>query len=122
MARVKISADAGKAALISALDESSTASGDAVAVAVRYTLQVLAEAAKGNAVEVRIPPYGAVQCVPGPGHQRGTPANVIETDGATWLALATGRIDWFSAVGSGAVRASGRRADLANYLPLSLGR
>ena len=91
-----------------------------LATAVRYTLEELATLAPGRAVEVRVPPFLAVQCIEGPRHTRGTPTNVIETDGATWLALATGRTTWADAVGSGAVRASGQRADLTAYLPLDL--
>jgi putative sterol carrier protein len=70
-------------------------------------------------VEVRVPPFGAVQCVAGPRHGRGTPPNVVETDARTWLALATGRLDWAAAVASGALVASGSRADeVARHLPL----
>ncbi|SDR93527.1 sterol carrier family protein [Agrococcus carbonis] len=88
------------------------------ALAVRYTLQCLAERAPGKSVEVRVPPFGAVQAVEGPGHTRGTPPNVIETDVATWLALATGAEAWADAVGRGAVRASGVRADVSPWLPV----
>ena len=88
------------------------------ALAVRYTLQCLAERAPGKSVEVRVPPFGAVQAVEGPGHTRGTPPNVVETDAATWLALATGDESWADAVGRGAVRASGVRADVSPWLPL----
>lgn len=94
------------------------ASRETTAMAVRYLLQLLAEQAEGNTVEVRVPPFGAVQCIPGPRHTRGTPPNVIETDAATWLALATGAIAWGEAVASGAVHASGQRADLTAYLPV----
>jgi hypothetical protein len=69
-------------------------------------------------VEVRVPPHAAIQCVPGPRHTRGTPPNVAETDAGTWIMLATGRMAWAAAVGSGAMRASGPRADLSAYLPL----
>lgn len=89
-----------------------------LATAVRYTVEELAIRAPGRSVEVRIPPYAAAQVIEGPRHTRGTPTNVIETDGATWLALATGRTTWAQAVASGAVRASGQRADLTAYLPL----
>ena len=92
---------------------------DATARAVRYLLDALAERAPGRAVEVRIPPFAAVQCIEGPRHTRGTPPNVVETDPATWLALATGRLDWAAAVASGKVRASGPRADLSGYLPIA---
>lgn len=88
------------------------------ALAVRYTLQALAERAPGKSVEVRVPPFGAVQAVEGPGHTRGTPPNVIETDAGTWLALATGEETWADAVARGAVRASGVRADVSAWLPL----
>ncbi|WAC67277.1 sterol carrier family protein [Agrococcus sp. SL85] len=88
------------------------------ALAVRYSLQCLAERAPGKSVEVRVPPFGAVQAVEGPGHTRGTPPNVVETDAATWLALATGAETWAEAVGRGAVRASGVRADVSPWLPL----
>jgi hypothetical protein len=86
--------------------------------AVRYTLGLLAELAPGRAVEVRIPPFAAVQCVAGPRHTRGTPPNVVETDALTWLDLATGRQDWAAALASGRLRASGQRADISGYLPL----
>lgn len=92
-----------------------------VAMAVRYLLEELAERAPGNSVEVRVPPFGATQCVAGPRHTRGTPPNVIETDPATWVALATGALDWDRALESGKVIASGARADLAGLLPLIAG-
>lgn len=92
-----------------------------LATAVRYTVEELAARAPGRSVEVRVPPYAATQCVPGPRHTRGTPPNVVETDAQTWLALATGREGWAEAVASGRLRVSGTRADLAAYLPLTLG-
>ncbi len=88
------------------------------ATAVRYLLQLLADTAPGNSVEVRVPPYGAVQAIEGPRHTRGTPPNVVELDAATWLAVATGRLSWRDAVDAGKVSASGLRADLASVLPL----
>ncbi len=96
-----------------AADRSTTAT------AVRYTLEELGALAPGRTVEVRVPPFGAVQCIAGPVHRRGTPPNVIETDAATWLRLATGELDWAAAVESGAVRASGQRAHLEGLLPLA---
>lgn len=89
-----------------------------LATAVRFTLEELASRAPGRTLEVRVPPYGAVQCVEGPRHTRGTPPNVIETDARTWLNLVTGQQDWASALAGGAVHASGERANLAEYLPL----
>jgi Bacterial SCP ortholog len=87
-------------------------------MAVRFTLEELAERAPGRTLEVRVPPYGAVQCVEGPRHTRGTPPNVIEMDARTWLDLVTGRSDWASALADGTVHASGGRATLADQLPL----
>lgn len=89
-----------------------------LATAVRYLLQLLVEKAPGNAVEVRVPPFGAVQVIEGPRHTRGTPPNVVETDAATWIALATGAVPWPDAAASGRISASGTRADLSALLPL----
>ena len=86
--------------------------------AVRALLAELARRAPGRSVEVRIPPFGAIQCVAGPRHTRGTPPNVVETDPMTWLLVATGRLGWADAVASGRIRASGIRTDLSEYLPL----
>jgi hypothetical protein len=106
-------------AAAAALDAGRTPEPEALRCAVRYLLGLLAERAPGRAVEVRIPPYAAVQCVAGPRHTRGTPPNVVETDAVTWLRLATGRTSWASAVRDGGVSASGPRADLSEYLPLA---
>ena len=88
----------------------------ALAAAVRTLAAILAGPHPGRSVEVRVPPYAAVQCGvgdPGPTHTRGTPPNVVETDPVTFLRLATGRMPWADAVGAGAVPASGLRADLS---------
>lgn len=92
--------------------------GDA-RVLVKHYLAVLETRAPGASVEVRVPPYAAVQVIPGVRHTRGTPPAVIETDGVTWLAIATGALSWPDAVASGKVRASGERTDLTLYLPLT---
>ncbi len=84
----------------------------------KHFLAVLAERAPGRSVEVRVPPYAAVQAVPGVRHSRGTPPAVVETDPETWLALAIGELTWAAAVASGRVSASGERAELTAYLPL----
>jgi hypothetical protein len=116
MARARIGDELGTASVASALDGSADRS--TVATAVRYLLQLLAEQAPGNTVEVRVPPFGAVQAIEGPRHTRGTPPNVIEMDAPTWLALATGSTSWVAAVESGAVAASGSRANLTGHLPI----
>ncbi|NDO88442.1 sterol carrier family protein [Cellulosimicrobium composti] len=94
----------------------------AVTTAVRFTLEELADVAPGHAVEVRVPPAGAVQAVEGPRHTRGTPPNVVETDPQTWLALVTGTLAWADAVADGRVQASGERSDLSWLLPLQAAR
>ena len=84
----------------------------------RHTLALLADAAPGRTVEVRVPPDGAVQAVAGPRHTRGTPPNVVQTDPSTWLRLVVGEVNWVDAVTDGSVLASGERADLSAWLPL----
>lgn len=86
---------------------------------VKHYLAALAAKAPGYSVEVRVPPYGAVQAVEGGRHTRGTPRAVVETDPETWIALATGELSWSDAIESGRVRASGERTDLSAYLPLT---
>jgi hypothetical protein len=116
MPRRRIDREAGRAALAAWRD--GIADDAQVTTAVRFTLEELAAVAPGNSVEVRVPPAGAVQVVAGPRHTRGTPPNVVETSAVTWLELVTGRLAWADAVASGAVRASGERADLNSHLPL----
>lgn len=100
------------------LDAGRTPDPRLLAEAVRALLRALAAAAPGRSVEVRVPPYGAVQCVQGPRHTRGTPSNVVETDPVTWIAVATGRLGWAEAVAAGRIRTSGIRADLSRHLPV----
>lgn len=121
MAARKITTAEGREALAAvraAQDASEKPQRTDLATAVRYLLQLLAEKAPGGAVEVRVPPFGAVQVIEGPRHTRGTPPNVVETDAATWIALATGREAWADAAASGRILASGVRADLTDVLPV----
>ena len=90
-----------------------------LAAAVRLTARTLAARAPGASVEVRVPPYVAVQCLPGPRHTRGTPANVVETDPRTWLLLVTGLERFDDATRAGTLRVSGARAtEIAAWFPL----
>lgn len=109
---------AGRAALRRWVADPAAAVRGDVATAVRWSLEELAARYPGNTCEVRVPPFGVTQCLPGPRHTRGTPPNVVETDPATWLGLVAGSLEWAEAVATGAVRASGERADLAGTLPL----
>ena len=86
---------------------------------VKATLALLESKAPGRAIEVRIPPYAAIQCGEGPTHTRGTPPNVIEMKADTWLALAKGQTTWAAEISRGSINASGARADLSQYLPLT---
>jgi hypothetical protein len=101
-------------------DESNPAPDRAdLAQAVRLTARTLAALAPGSSVEVRIPPFVAVQCISGPQHRRGTPPNVVETDPRTWLLLATGLARPDDAKADGTLRLSGARADeIIAWLPL----
>ncbi|MFD5818829.1 sterol carrier family protein [Streptomyces sp. NPDC127038] len=90
----------------------------ALAACTRLLADALAVKAPGASTEVRIPPYAVVQCVEGPRHTRGTPPNVVETDPLTWIRLATGRLEWKTALDEAKVSASGERADIGPLLPL----
>lgn len=120
MARRRISEADGRSALAAVAGSAGTESAEraVIATAVRYLLEELAEIAPGKSVEVRVPPFGAVQCVGGLTHTRGTPPNVIETDAGTWIGLATGSLTWDEAVSSARVIASGSRANLEGLLPI----
>lgn len=118
MARRRTPVAAGQEALDRWRELGADSPRTVTATAVRYTLEELAVRHPGRSVEVRVPPYGAVQCLQGPTHTRGTPANVVETDAQTWLRLASGVTSWEQERAGGAVRASGSRAHLAEYLPL----
>jgi hypothetical protein len=96
----------------------SEATGADVRLLVKHFLAVLSNRAPGASVEVRVPPYAAVQAVAGVRHTRGTPPAVVELDADTWIALAVGELAWGAAESSGRVRASGERADLSDLLPL----
>lgn len=92
---------------------------EGLATAVRLTARTLAAVAPGRSVEVRIPPFAAVQCIAGPRHARGTPPNVVETDPRTWLLLATGMLSAAEAQSAGSLRLSGSRAgEIEHWLPL----
>ncbi|MGN6412427.1 sterol carrier family protein [Flexivirga sp.] len=117
MAARKIDAQEGRAAVLAWCADPQVGR-TVLATAVRFSLQELALQAPGRSVEVRVPPYGAVQVIEGLTHRRGTPPNVVELSADSWLKLAVGDISWEDAERDGAVSASGSRADLLPYLPL----
>lgn len=87
-----------------------------LATGVRTSLQWFAEQNPGRAVEVRVPPYLAVQILGGTTHRRGTPPAVVEMSPQTWLELFTGKRTWDQAVATGQIIASGERSDLSGIL------
>jgi len=111
--------DEGRTALTAWIADPHGVDRAIVGTAVRYTLEELGTRAPGRSVEVRVPPFGAVQCLDGPRHTRGTPPNVVEADAETWLRLATGDQLWADALAEGRLRVSGTRADLDGLLPLT---
>ncbi|WNM24758.1 sterol carrier family protein [Demequina capsici] len=119
--RRRIPVAAGRAAVAAwraAVDAGSDVERVTTVTAVRFLLEELSARAPGRSVEVRVPPFGAVQCIEGTTHTRGTPPAVIETDAATWLSLATGALVWSDALADGRLQASGERTDLTALLPL----
>jgi len=105
---------------IESIDAGSAVERPVMKQAVKDSLAALVEVAPGHSVEIRIPPYAAVQAIPGARHRRGTPPAVVETDGVTWLLLCVGRITWEQARKEGRVRASGERSDLSQWFPLEV--
>ena len=97
---------------------SGSASDSSVATAVRFLLEELGTIHPGNSVEVRVPPFGAVQCIEGPTHTRGTPANVVEMDPTSWIDLALGKSSFEELAVKGKLTASGSRSDLAGLFPI----
>ena len=85
---------------------------------VKKYLELLSKKAPGHSVEVRIPPYSAIQCVSGPVHKRGKPRAVIEMNAETFLKLSTGKLLWQDGINKGVIYASGERANLEVYFPL----
>ena len=113
------SADAELRSVLDWLDGGPAPDRSVQRAAVKESLAALAAIAPGHSVEVRVPPFGAVQCISGPRHGRGTPPNVVEADPRTWLGLVTGRLSWEDARRAGRLSASGSRAgDVAALLPL----
>lgn len=110
---------ASVAAVLALIDAGEQPDRAQFKVAVKDSLVLLVERAPGRSVEVRIPPFAAVQAIPGATHRRGTPPAVVETDPVTWLRLCGGALDWAEACRTGLVRASGERSDLSQWLPLT---
>ena len=85
-----------------------------ITAAVKEILDLIKNISPGKSVELRVPPYGAVQCVAGSNHRRGTPPNTVEMSGQTLLRLIKEPSLWITLCESGEVRASGLLSDLSN--------
>lgn len=114
-------ADPAAVAAARAAHDAGTAAPADLRLLVKHYLALLQERAPGNSVEVRVPPFAAVQVIEGVRHTRGTPPAVVELDAGTWIGLATGATTWEAETDGGRIRASGERADLTAYLPLVSG-
>lgn len=122
-ARKAIPISDGAAAIRSWCELRESTPRSSLALAVRFTLQVLAEEYPGGAVELRVPPFGAVQIIEGTSHTRGTPPAVVEMDASTWMRLAAGELSWSEGrAKGGGVSASGERSDLSTILPVPIAR
>lgn len=118
MPAVRRPADPAEVAAAIARFEAGTAQRSDLKLLTKHFLAVLEHRAPGRSVEVRVPPFAAAQVIEGVRHTRGTPPAVVETDAATWIAVATGGLEWAAAIDSGRIVASGERTDLTPYLPL----
>jgi hypothetical protein len=112
--RLALLTDDEFAAVCARIDAGRTDRDD-LRAATKHTLALLQRKAPGASVEVRVPPFAAVQVIAGQRHTRGNPPAVVETDAQTWIALARGRLSWTDAD----IRASGERSDLSELLPLT---
>ena len=105
-------------AVVHGLDAAITPDPSALKIVVKELARVLADRHPGKSVEVRIPPYAAVQCVEGPPHTRGTPPNVVEAEPVAFLRLCAGRERWENLIRYGRISARGERSDLSVLMPL----
>ncbi|MCU1587013.1 MAG: hypothetical protein JWN31_506 [Frankiales bacterium] len=104
--------------VVHGLDVGIEPDASALKIVVKELASILTDRYPGKSVEVRVPPYTAVQCLAGPRHTRGTPPNVVEADPIPWVLVCAGRASWHDLVRTGRIRASGERADLSELLPL----
>ncbi len=85
-----------------------------ITATVKEILELVKGISPGKSVELRVPPYGAIQCVAGSNRRRGTPPNTVEMSGQTLVRLINEPSLWITLCESGEVRASGLLSDLSN--------
>jgi len=85
-----------------------------ITATVKGILDLIKNISPGKSVELRVPPYGAIQCIAGSNHRRGTPPNTVEMSGQTLVRLINEPALWSSLCESGEIRASGLLSDLSN--------
>ena len=85
-----------------------------IKIQVKLILDLIKSISPGKSVELRVPPYGAIQCVAGGNHRRGTPPNTVEMSGHTLIRLINEPALWITLCESGEVMASGVASDLSN--------
>lgn len=83
---------------------------------VKQILKVVQELAPGRSVELRIPPFAAIQCVGGSTHRRGTPPNVVEMNAETLIKLLNQPLEWSKLCQEGLISASGARSDISELM------
>ena len=86
---------------------------------VKVVLDLIKDISPGKSVELRVPPYGAIQCVAGSNHRRGIPPNTVEMSGQTLVRLINEPSLWSTLCESGEVKASGLLSDLSNVFSLA---
>ncbi len=91
---------------------------DTLRTLVKYLLEILHQKVPGNSVEVRIPPFAAIQIIEGTTHRRGTPPAVVEINPEIFIKISLGEISWQDALTKGLIQASGQRTDLTEHFPL----
>ena len=81
---------------------------------VKTILEAVKKFSPGKSVELRIPPYAAIQCVAGITHRRGTPPNVVEMSAKTLIKLLENPIQWHKFCDLGLISASGTNSNLTH--------
>jgi hypothetical protein len=90
-----------------------------VAAQVKEILNIIKELSPGGLVELRIPPYAAIQCVAGGNHKRGTPPNTVEMSGQVLVKLINDPSSWHTLCAQGEIAASGINSDLSELFVIA---